>query len=123
LKRIDRKTFHARMNYYMPALIALTLDSPVAEGSLWMVDGRIGKSLRTFRRRMFAPLYYIHNRGGTWFEFKGFEMARNSEDYLGYFLLCLTMLLDEQLEGTASDEERLEQLGQIAVSGIESNTI
>ena len=51
----------------MPAaLIALTLDSPVAEGNLWMVDGRIGKSLRkAFRRRMFAPLYYIHNRGGT----------------------------------------------------------
>jgi carboxylate-amine ligase len=123
LKRIDRKKLHARINYYMPALIALTLDSPLAEGNLWTIDGRIGKSLRTFRRRMFAPLYYVHNREGTWFEFKGFEMARNSDDYLGYFLLCLTMLLGKELEGTANDEQRLEQLGQIAVSGIECDTI
>ncbi|HEY9714795.1 MAG TPA: glutamate-cysteine ligase family protein [Chroococcales cyanobacterium] len=123
LNRIDRRRLNGRINYYMPALIGLSVDSPLKNGRLWEAGDKVGKSLRTFRRRLYAPLYYVHDRAGTWFEFKGFEMSRAPEDFCAYFLLSLTLLLDDGLTGEASDEDALNDLGFIAVDGIAGDTV
>jgi len=49
-RRIDVKDLSEKVNYYVPALIALTLASPLHGGKLWRIRGRIGKSVR--RRRL-----------------------------------------------------------------------
>ena len=140
----DLVALDARVNYYMPALIALSLSAPIFKGQLWQADlsdvekggrvdrlkaarsmpgRRIGKSIRTFRRSECAPAFYIHEKPSLRFEFKGFEMSRDTTDYHGYFLLCLALLLDETLEGKATDKERIESLRDIAVTGLQSATV
>ena len=116
---IDQKALHDKINYYMPALVALSLASPLLDGDLWNVRGAIGKSIRTYRRSLWAPLYYIHHKPSLRFEFKGFEMARNLNDYKAFFLMCLAVLLDSELDGSASDATRIYDLGQIAVQGLD----
>lgn len=131
--QFDLVALDARVNYYMPALIALSLSSPIFKGQLWLADTikegrsmpgrRIGKSIRTFRRSEFAPAFYVHEKPSLRFEFKGFEMSRDTTDYHGYFLLCLALLLDETLEGKATDKERIASLRDISVTGLQSATV
>jgi hypothetical protein len=45
------------------------------------------------------------------------------EDYYGYFLLWLTPLLDDGLQGRASDETRIYDFGQVARFGLEAESI
>lgn len=119
-KNVDQSKLAAKLNYYMPSVIALTLSSPICEGDLWRVRGRIGKSIRTYRRSIWAPLFYVHEKPALRFEFKGFEMSRCLEDYNAFFLLSLALLLDDELNQQAPDEARLYDLGSVAVVGLES---
>jgi len=118
-EQIDLDALHEKINYYMPSIVAMSLASPIVDGDLWRVRGKIGKSMRTYRRSLWAPLYYIHKEPALRFEFKGFEMATCLNDYKAFFLLCLPLLLDHSLEGKASDATRMYDLGQIAANGVE----
>lgn len=104
----------------MPAAIALTFSSPLIDGKLWMEDGISGKSVRTYKRSQWAPLYYIHTEPALRFEFKGFEMPLQFSDYRAFFLLSLALLLDTSLSLKTSDEERIENLRYFAVHGLDS---
>jgi hypothetical protein len=116
---INLEKLNRRINFYMPSVIALSLASPLFAGDLWKIKGRIGKSVRTYRRSLWAPSFYVHEKPELRFEFKGFEMTRSLDDYNAYFLLSLALLLDGSLTGEASDQTRIYDLGQIAVTGLE----
>lgn len=119
-KGIELSKLAARINYFMPAAVALTLASPITEGGLWNWRNQIGKSIRTYRRSIWAPLFYVHEKPSLRFEFKGFEMSRCIEDYNAFFLLSLAILLDEELKDEAADETRIYDLGNIAIEGLSS---
>lgn len=117
---VDQKELNGRINFYMPAAIALTFSSPLIDGKLWKEDGISGKSVRTYKRSQWAPLYYIHTEPALRFEFKGFEMPLQFSDYRAFFLLSLALLLDASLSLKTSDEERIENLRYLAVHGLDS---
>ncbi len=120
--RLDLADLHRKVNYYAPALTALTLASPFREGGPWRIRGRIGKSLRTYRRSVVAPAIEVHPQENGRLEFKPFEMTNSLVDFRNYFLLWLTLLLDDRLTGRASDETRVYDLGQVAQRGLEAET-
>jgi hypothetical protein len=122
-RRIDVKDLNEKVNYYAPALIALTLSSPLRDGKLWRIRGRVGKSVRTYHRSVVAPALEIHPEERFRLEFKPFEMTCSLADYRNYFLLWLALLLDEGLKGRASDETRIYDLGRIARDGLEAETV
>jgi len=115
---VNRDELNEKINYYLPSVVALSFASPLENGELWQVDGQVGKSLRTFQRSLYAPLYYVHTEPSLRFEFKGFEMATDMNDYKGYFLCGLSMLLDDTLTGRASDEGRINRLRELSVTGL-----
>ncbi|MDZ4833084.1 MAG: glutamate-cysteine ligase family protein [Candidatus Melainabacteria bacterium] len=119
---IDREPLGEKINFYIPSLVALSFNSPLYDGGLWTENGIVGKSVRTFKRSAWAPLYYIHTEPALRFEFKGFEMAQNMDDYKAYFLCGLAMLLDKSLTGRASDAHRLERLRHLSVNGLSSQS-
>lgn len=119
-KNIEPARVAARINFYMPSIVALTLAAPLTDGKLWRIRKRLGKSIRTYRRSIWAPLFYVHEKPSLRFEFKGFEMSRCLEDYNAFFLLSLALLLDESLSEQGTDETRIYDLGRVAVVGLES---
>jgi len=116
--RIDLKDLNEKVNYYIPALTALTLCSPLRQGGLWRIRGHIGKSVRTYHRSVSAPAIEIHPDEGLRLELKTFEMTNSLTDYRNYFLLWLALLLDDGLNGRASDQTRVYDMGRVAVDGI-----
>ncbi len=130
-KNCDFEQLSQKINYYGPALAALTLCSPFAEGELWKprthsnLGGDAGKSFRTFRRSIFAPAVKFHpESAGRRIEFKLFEMTHQVEDFEAQFLMVLALLLDQstnrELKGRAWDASRIYELGQIAVYGLDT---
>jgi len=117
---VDQEHLNERINFYLPAVIALTFASPLYEGYLWNQDGVYGKSVRSYKRAQWAPLYYIHREPELRFEFKGFEMPLVMSDYKALFLIGLAMLLDQSLTMKTTDEERVENLRYFAVHGLAS---
>lgn len=122
-RRLDLSDLHAKVNYYAPALTALSLASPLYRGGLWHIRGRIGKSIRTYRRSVIAPAIEVHPDEGMRLEFKTFEMSWRLEDFYNYFLLWLALLLDEGLRGRASNQSRVYDLGAVARDGLETETV
>jgi hypothetical protein len=122
-RQIDAKDLNEKVNYYVPALTALTLASPLYSGRLWRIRGRIGKSIRTYRRSVVAPALEIHPDEGFRLELKPFEMTCSLVDYSNYFLLWLTLLLDDGLKGRASDQTRIYDLGRIACDGLDAELV
>lgn len=122
-QKVNIEQINARVNYYAPAAIALTLASPLRNGNLWKVDNQIGKSIRTFERSKWAPIFYVHEKPSLRFEFKGFEMSNCLDDYHAMFLIGLALLLDESLECTATDETRISELEAIAVTGLADHSV
>jgi len=122
-RRIDVRDLNEKVNYYVPALVALTLSSPLRGGELWRIRGRFGKSVRTYHRSVVAPALEIHPHERFRLELKPFEMTCSLVDYRNYFLLWLALLLDDGLKGRASDETRIYDLGRIARDGIETETV
>lgn len=119
-KNIEISRLAARINYYMPSVVALSLASPFLDGQLWRFRERVGKSIRTYRRSIWAPLFYVHEKPALRFEFKGFEMSRCLEDYNVFFLISMALLLDDSLTEQAPDEARIYDLGYVALNGIDS---
>jgi len=122
-RRIGVKDLNEKVNYYVPALVALTLSSPLRGGKLWRIRGRFGKSVRTHHRSVVAPALEIHPDQRFRLELKPFEMTCSLVDYRNYFLLWLALLLDEGLKGRASDETRIYDLGRIARDGLDTETV
>jgi len=122
-ERLDLNALHGKVNYYAPALTALTLSSPLRDGDLWRIRGQVGKSVRTYHRSATAPAIEIHPDQGLRLEWKPFEMTASLDDYRNYFLLWLALILDEGLEGRASDQTRIYDLGRVACEGLEADTV
>jgi len=121
--RLDLDDLHAKVNYYGPAMAALSLGSPLYRGGLWTIRGRVGKSIRTHRRSVVAPALEPHLEEQGRLEFKLFEMSCSITDFHGYFLLWLCLLLDDALAGRASRQTRVYDLGQVARLGLEAETV
>src|SRR5439155_14280530 len=120
---LDLKDLNEKVNYYAPALTALTLASPLRGGELWRIRGRVGKSVRTYHRSATAPVIEIHPDEGLRLEFKPFEMTDSLTDYRNYFLLWLALILDDELKGRASDQTRVYDLGKVACNGVQAETV
>lgn len=121
--RIDARELHAKVNYYAPALTALTLASPLYRGGLWMIRGKIGKSIRTYRRSVVAPAIELHPHEAGRMEYKTFESTHRIDDFHAYFLLWLELLLDDALLGRASEQSRIYDLGAVARFGLEAESV
>ena len=121
--QIDDEDLHSKVNFYGPALAALTLDSPFCQGDLWKVRGKIGKSLRTHKRSVFGQILELHPEEDGRMELKPFEMSTDLRDFEAYFLLWLEVILDRELGGRASYQSRIYDLGAIARDGLEHPTV
>jgi carboxylate-amine ligase len=121
--RLDVADLHAKVNYYAPALTALTLASPLVRGGLWETRGRIGKSIRTYRRSVIAPAIELHPEEAGRLEYKTFEATGSAGDLHAYFLLWLELLLDDGLRGRASEPTRIYDLGAVARDGLAAETV
>lgn len=121
--RIDVKDLHAKVNYYGPALAALSLASPLYRGDLWTIRGKVGKSIRTYRRSVIAPAIELHPHEHGRLEFKLFEATNRLSDYHAYFLLWLALLLDDGLKGRAYDQSRVYDLGAAAQFGLAADSV
>ena len=122
-ERLDLHELHGKVNYYAPALTALTLASPLYRGDLWRIRGRIGKSVRTYHRSTTAPAIEIHPKENLRLEFKTFEMSRSLNDYHNYFLVWLALILDDKLAGRATEQTRIYDMGQVAQYGVGAETV
>lgn len=120
---LDPTDLHAKVNYYAPALTALSLASPFHKGKLWEIRGRVGKSIRTHRRSVIAPAIELHPEEAGRLEYKTFEMTPRIEDFHAYFLLWLALLLDDGLHGRASNQTRIYDLGAVARDGLAAETV
>lgn len=121
--RIDVTDLHQKVNYYAPALAALSLASPLYRGGLWEIRGSVGKSIRTYRRSVIAPAIELHPEENGRLEFKLFEATNRLDDYHAYFLMWLTLVLDDGLKGRARTQTRIYDLGAIARFGLEAETV
>jgi carboxylate-amine ligase len=122
-ERLDFADLHAKVNYYAPALTALTLASPFYLDRLWEIRGRVGKSIRTYRRSVIAPAIELHPQEAGRLEYKTFETTNRLEDFHVYFLLWLELLLDDGLHGRASEQTRIYDLGAVARDGLAAETV
>lgn len=116
----DLDDLNAKVNYYAPAMAALSLASPFYQGKPWVLKGGRGKSYRTFKRSIVAPAIELHADENFRIEFKVFEMTRRSLDFKNYFLLVMALFLDESLQGRASSQERVYDSGQVARFGLKA---
>ncbi|WP_291177749.1 glutamate-cysteine ligase family protein [Gimesia sp.] len=120
---IDVADLHRKVNYYSPALAALSLASPIYRGELWSMRGAVGKSIRTYRRSVIAPAIELHPQENGRMEFKLFEATNQLVDYHAFILLWLTLLLDNELDGRAHNQTRVYDLGAISRFGLEAETV
>ncbi len=116
----DVEDLEAKVNYYAPALAAISLASPFYQGNLWQYKNEPGLSYRTFKRSIVAPAIELHPDENFRIEFKVFEMTNKSIDFKNYFLLVLSLFLDDSLKGRASKQERIYDLGAVSCLGIQA---
>lgn len=117
---LDLEDLNAKINHYGAAMTAFSVASPFLGGKLWTVRGKVGKSLRTYRRSVIAPPIEIHPNEKNRLELKVFDMSPRLQDYEGFFLLFLTLLLDPKLDGRASNASRIYEQGAVALGGWEA---
>lgn len=114
----DLESLNFKVNYYAPAMAALSLASPFFEGRPWSIKGERGKSYRTFKRSVIAPAIELHADENFRIEFKVFEMSRDLADFEAYFLLVLGLFLSDNLKGKATNQERIYDSGAVARFGL-----
>ena len=128
-KEITKRLFsniedlNAKVDYYAPAMAAVSLNSPLINGKPWEIKGQRGLSYRTHRRSIIAPPIELHEDENFRIEFKVFEMTPNVRDFEAYFLLTAALFLDEELKGRASKYERIYDLGAVARFGLRAEGI
>jgi hypothetical protein len=119
----DLDALNTKVNYYAPAMAALSLASPFFEGKPWMIKGGRGKSYRTFKRSIIAPAIELHADERFRIEFKVFEMTKNCADFEAYFHLVLALFLCDELKGQSGNQERIYDLGSVARFGLNAEGI
>lgn len=124
LENFSLQDFEQKINFYAPALAAISLGSPFFKNKVWKEEQNShGKSYRTYKRSTIAPAIEYHPDEANRFEFKIFEMSPYLEDFENYFLLFLTLVLSEKLNGRADKNERIYKMGEVAVKGLQSEDI
>lgn len=110
-----------KINYYAPAMTALTLASPFYLGKPWVENEHRGLSYRTHKRSIVAPPVEWHLKEDYRIEFKVFEMPTSSQEFEAYFLMTLGLFLGDKLKGRSSKYERVYNFGQVAKYGLKTN--
>jgi hypothetical protein len=119
----NKEDFEAKVNYYAPALTALTLNSPFKEGRPQQFHGKDVLSWRTFRRSTIAPNIEWHWNENGRIEFKFFEMTNKIDDFHAYFLMCLGLSLCDELQGRALKQECIYEMGEVACYGLKAQFV
>lgn len=119
--KISASDYEEKFNYYAAPMIAWALSSPFKNNHLWKMRDTFGRSYRTFKRSADAPAIKRHLGRNPRFEFKAYEMNCSLDDFKNYILLFMTVLLDDQLAGRSSRSERIFELKDLAVNGLELN--
>ena len=115
--------FEEKINYYGPALTALSLSSPFYDLGLKKdYYQQTIKSNRTFRRSTIAPMIEWHKEEDGRVEFKFFEMSNNFNDYHAFTLMCLGLSLCDDLKSRASNQEYL-NIENYLVDKIKCNSV
>lgn len=120
---IDFEDLNGKINFYAPAMSALSLHSPFRNGELWKIQEKQGRSLRVYRRSIVAPPIEIHPDENRRLEFKVFEMTPSLDEVEGYFKLFMTLMLDNTLPGRASNATRIYDSGAVAIEGLSAPRI
>lgn len=118
--KLDIADLFAKVNYYAPAMTLLSLAAPLHQAHLWSYRGRIGKSLRTFRRSTVGQALELHPRQPGRLEFKCFDMSNRADDFRAYLALWTAVLLDESLRGRSDEATRHYELQTAAVEGLQN---
>lgn len=121
--QLDVKDLEAKIDFYGPALSALSVASPFVDGGLWDFRGRTGHSFRMFKRSVIAPPIEIHPDEDWRLEFKVFDMPNSTIDFHCQFLCFLALLLTPELKGRASRQSRIYDLGQVARFGLAAEDV
>ncbi len=118
---VSEEDLENKINYYGPALAALSVASPFVEGGLWRLqDGSFGKSFRMHKRSYIAPPVEFHPNEKNRYEFKVFDMPQSLGEIEAQFLSFISLVLDEGLRGRASKQSRIYDLGQVARRGLQA---
>lgn len=113
----------AKINYYSPALSAVSAAAPFADGKLWEIRGEVGKSFRMYKRSVIAPPIEVHPDEDDRLEFKVFDMPSSTREFRCQFLSFLALVLAPELKGRASKHSRIYDLGQVARLGLKAETV
>lgn len=120
---ISHEDLEAKINFYGPALSALSVASPFVDGSLWKIGPEFGKSFRMHKRSYIAPPIEFHPTEKNRFEFKVFDMPSSIQEIEAQFLAFIALVLDESLKGRASKQTRIYDLGQVARKGLMAESV
>lgn len=113
-----------KINYYGPALSALSVASPFCNGQPWeYAKGKFGKSYRMHKRSYIAPPIEIHFDENNRFEFKVFDMPNSRIEIEAQILSFLILLFNDSLAGRANHQTRIYDLGEVAKKGLEAEGI
>lgn len=115
---ICEKDLEAKINYYGPALSALSVASPFCDGAPWALRDGFGKSFRMHKRSYIAPPIEFHPDEKNRYEFKVFDMPNSLIEIEAQFLSFLALVLDEGLKGRSTKQTRIYDLGQVARKGL-----
>ncbi len=122
-KTIDFQDLEAKIDYYGPALSAISVASPFTENGLWKLRGEFGQSYRMFKRSIIAPPIEIHPDENWRLEFKVFDMPNSTLDFQCQFLCFLALLLNPDLKGRSGKHGRIYDLGQVARFGLKAELV
>ncbi|MEV4336993.1 glutamate-cysteine ligase family protein [Streptomyces sp. NPDC049590] len=92
---LDRDYLHAKFDWFGPALILLSANTPVRGDGPWTVDGVVGKSERSWRRSFTRrPLYF---RDDQYFrkEVTCFDITHRLDLVRGYTALVAGLMLEK----------------------------
>lgn len=117
---ICEKDLEAKINYYGPALSALSVASPFCDGAPWALRDGLGKSFRMHKRSYIAPPIEFHPDEKNRYEFKVFDMPNSLIEIEAQFLSFLALVLDEGLKGRSTKQHRIYDLGQVARKGLQA---
>lgn len=117
---VSEEELEAKINYYGPALSALSVASPFVDGAPWELREGFGKSFRMHKRSYIAPPIEFHPTEKNRYEFKVFDMPNSLEEIEAQFLTFLALVLDEGLKGRATKQTRIYDLGQVARHGLKA---
>lgn len=115
---ISEQDLEEKINHYGPALSALSVASPFCDGGPWQLGADFGKSFRMHKRSYIAPPIEFHPDEKNRYEFKVFDMPNSLREIEAQFLAFLALVLDEGLQGRASKQTRIYDLGQVARKGL-----